>query len=102
MKIEFFKAHREHKDSRKDSKSKIWFGFFFIACGFMIIFAEYTGIDRVSSGGMSTFGKMFSQLMTLLYVSLGRWISSMIFYIIGIIFIIWGFHDSQKEKINAS
>lgn len=102
MRIEFFKANKDHNDSRTNSKFKIWFGIFFIACGFMIVFTEYTSVSESFQNGMRSSGQIFRALLTLLYVSFGRWISSTIFYFIGGIFIIWGIRDRKKYKINAS
>ena len=98
MKIKFFKIHAEYSDLRKDGKYKVKFGLFFIVIGLFVFFADYFGINDVSVSGYSSFGKIFAGLLSALYISLGKWISSMIFYIIGLIFIIWGIKDIRKVK----
>ena|SRR5690554_3972391 len=101
MSIKFFKTHSEYSDFKRNGNSKIKFGIFFIGLGILVFFAEYVGLDKPSYLGSSTFGKAFLALMTVLYISLGKWISSLIFFIIGSAFIIWSRKDFKKSKANT-
>ena len=103
MTIKFFKTHSEYNDLKRNGKSKIKFGIFFICIGILVFFAEYVGINEPIHNryGTSTFGKAFLALMSILFFSLGKWIASLIFFIIGTIFIIWGRKDLKKSDADT-
>jgi hypothetical protein len=107
MKIEFFKTHPEYKDLKKNGRAKIITGLFLIASGLFIFFAEPSNIANGNyyAGGFGARGNLFiyilitlhDRLITLLYLTLGKWNSSAIFYLIGMIFIIWGINGLKNK-----
>jgi len=109
MKNEFIKKHRENKGLKKNGRAKLVVGLFFVAIGLIIFFSEpsYISDGNYYEGGFGASGKTFQaannlyfRLITLLYVTLGKWNSSAIFYLIGLILIIWGIKSLTKN--NAS
>lgn len=107
MKTEFFKMQSEYKGLKKKGNTKIVAGIFFIAIGLLIFFAEpsYIANGNYYAGGFGSHGNLYiyklvtlnERLITLLYLTLGKWNSSAIFYLIELIFIIWGIRDLKKN-----
>ena len=107
MEIKFFKKHLENKDLKKNGQAKLFAGLIFIAIGLIIFFAEpsYVANGNYYEGGFGAPVKIYQELstlhyrlITLLYVTLGKWNSSGIFYLIGLILIIWGIKGLKKDN----
>ncbi len=95
MEFKFFSPHKEHPDPKINSRKKIVFGLFYLLIGLLILFAKEIGIKNFASGGAAV--SPINLLLDFLSLSIGKWLTSLVFIILSVVFLISGAKEINKS-----
>ncbi len=96
-KYKFFSFEREHVNPERNGRKKIILGFVFFLLSIIILIQDNNALSNFFSIRQSIGGEIVKLIVSLIYQSIGKWISFLIFTIIGLLFIYSGVKEIKNN-----
>lgn len=96
-KYKFFSFEREHDNPKRNGRKKIIWGFLFFLLSIIILIQDNNALSDFFSISQSIGGEIVKLIVSLIYQSIGKWISFLIFSIIGLLFIYSGVKEIKNN-----